>query len=122
VVDTIIVNVTPTDPKEQAAQAELNYQAMWADIENRRHRKDFALFQVDLDIKEGRVQLTSKPQSYIDLPLAIFDKSLALLQDIPQLEMVVMDHLFLAGDQARLGCPAGTNRGCRPCMTRPQPR
>lgn len=32
----------------------------------------------------------------------MFDKAVALLQDLPQLESLVMEHLFFTGDAARL--------------------
>ncbi len=63
-------------------------------------------FQVDLDVKDGCVQLTTKLESYVERPLALFDQALSIIKDIPQLEMQVMEHLFLAGDQGRLAVPS----------------
>lgn len=64
--------------------------------------RDFALFTVDLILKDGVVQYTTSPAMFHSVPLALFDKALASLQDISQLEVHVMEHLFWAGNESKL--------------------
>jgi len=67
-----------------------------------RSTRDFSLFNVDLILKDGVIQYTTPPQAFESMPLILFDKALASLQDIPQLETHVMEHLFWYGNESKL--------------------
>lgn len=64
--------------------------------------RDFALFNVDLVLKDGVIQYTTSPSMFQTVPLTIFDKALVTLHDIPQLETHVMEHLFWYGNESKL--------------------
>jgi hypothetical protein len=59
---------------------------------------DFSLFSVDLLLKDGVIQYSTLPAQFVDTPLALFDRALQTLHDIPQLETKVMEQLFRAGN------------------------
>jgi len=108
VIDTNEVKVTPlvdeTQANEQQAEEPKDAAAVLAGAEASEANKprDFALFNVDLVLKEGVVQYTTAPALFQSVPLALFDKALLSLQDIPQLETHVMEHLFWYGNESKL--------------------
>jgi hypothetical protein len=94
-------NNTAEDESAAAATKEDKASSVSSDgVEGR--ARDFALFSVDLVLKEGVVQYTTSPTMFQTVPLAIFDKALLTLHDIPQLETSVMEHLFWYGNESKL--------------------
>ncbi|KAJ3214893.1 Dynein heavy chain 1, axonemal [Dinochytrium kinnereticum] len=82
VIGTNDVKITDTSTKDKAASGE---------VSSRR-----PLFQIDLTFKNGKVIYTTDPAAYEAAILAIFDKALSTVENLPQLEPIVLDQMFWA--------------------------
>jgi len=56
--------------------------------------KDFALFSIELTVKDNDIVLSTPLSAFPPLILAQFDQALEAMHNIPQLETQVMSHLF----------------------------
>ena len=104
IVSTSKATISPLDTNELKMIQEMQTQLRHTfDESSLRFRKDFSLFFVELDISpKGGIQMTSKSSQFIDTPIQLFDKAVGLLHDLPQLETLVMEHLFFSGESSRL--------------------
>ncbi|XXQ30104.1 AAA+ ATPase domain-containing protein [Plasmodiophora brassicae] len=62
----------------------------------------FPLFSVELTVRDGKIGLSTKIEALEELPLALFDRGLSMLHDIPQLEPLVMENLFRSSHKGKL--------------------
>jgi dynein heavy chain len=95
---TVVHKVGDDEEHEGPHYAEPNYTPAVTPLP---HNK-FALFTVDLVVREGKITYTTNPNDYSKIVLGNFDKSLSLLHNIGQLEILVMEQLFWFGNESKV--------------------
>lgn len=71
------------DEKEEKADTKADNKtgpsAVGSSDEHAHRARDFALFTVEMVLKEDKIQYTTPPQAFLESPLSLFDKALAML-------------------------------------------
>lgn len=74
------------------------------------------LFVLDLILRQGQLVPTysNSPEDIVNKIMAVFDDGIAILQQIPQLEPILLSHLFKTHSNKMLKAPLRPQRKPRP--------
>ena len=67
-------------------------------------REEVPLFRATVTVREGKVTFKKELDDFVSVPIAMLEKGLSMVQNVPQLESSVMEHLFWYGGESKMNC------------------